>query len=106
VIDFSVMKEKLCEWLEQEWDHKFLVWQEDPFSTDLPLLDEAVVVLPFNPTAEKLAWYLVEIMGPALLSGTGVTLIKCTVEETRKCSASYSVKPESLVRVLADLKEH
>src|SRR4051794_12258865 len=31
VIDFSVMKEKLCEWLEREWDHKMLLWYRDPF---------------------------------------------------------------------------
>src|SRR5690606_2639979 len=30
VIDFSVIKEKLCMWLEEHYDHKFLIWQEDP----------------------------------------------------------------------------
>lgn len=88
VIDFSVMKAKLCMWLEEEWDHKFLVWQEDPWSNDLALLDPTVVVLPFNPTAEKMADFLLRVMGPKLLEGTGVSLVKVTVEETRKCSAS------------------
>jgi 6-pyruvoyltetrahydropterin/6-carboxytetrahydropterin synthase len=30
VLDFSVMKERLCMWLEAHWDHKFLAWDQDP----------------------------------------------------------------------------
>ena len=29
VIDFSVIKSKLCMWLEDNWDHMFLAWDED-----------------------------------------------------------------------------
>ena len=53
-------------------------------------LDDATVKLPFNPTAENMAQYLVETVAPEMLKGSGVTLHKCVVEETRKCSASYS----------------
>lgn len=88
VMDFSVIKEKLCMFLEKEWDHKFLVWQEDPRSADLRLIDPTVVLLPFIPTAENMARVLLDIIGPKLLEGTGVRLVKVKVEETRKCSAS------------------
>lgn len=89
VLDFSSLKDRLCMWLEREWDHKFLIWQEDPWSLELPQMDErGVVVLPFNPTAEKMADYLLRIIAPQQLEGTGVTCIKVTVEETRKCFAS------------------
>ncbi|HET9130028.1 MAG TPA: 6-carboxytetrahydropterin synthase, partial [Terriglobia bacterium] len=30
VIDFSEIKHRLCEWLEDNWDHKFLMWEQDP----------------------------------------------------------------------------
>jgi 6-pyruvoyltetrahydropterin/6-carboxytetrahydropterin synthase len=100
VIDFSVIKSKLCMWLEENWDHKFLVWQEDPWAHDLSTLDPTVVVLPFNPTAEKMADFLLRVMGPVLLEGTGVYLVKVVVEETRKCSASASHMPESLLEAL------
>ena len=90
VIDFSVMKSKLCMWLEDNWDHKFLVWQEDPWAVPLQQMDPDVVILPFNPTAEKMAWFLCEILGPKQLEGTGVELASVRVEETRKCSASYT----------------
>lgn len=90
VMDFSVIKEKLCLWLEEEWDHKFLVWSEDPMHSYLLDIDPAgVVVTPFNPTAENMALYLLEVIGPERLAGTGVTLVNVTIEETRKCSATY-----------------
>jgi len=92
VIDFSVIKERLCYWLEANWDHKFLIWAEDPRAVPLTLLDTPSMVLtPFNPTAENMAKYLVEHIGPAELIGLGVSLISVTIEETRKCSAEYKL---------------
>jgi len=84
-------------WLEDVWDHHFLVWQEDPWSNDLVLLDPTIVVLPFNPTAENMADFLLHIIGPKRLEGTGVELIRVVVEETRKCSASASELPNVLL---------
>lgn len=89
VIDFAVIKERLCLWLEDNWDHRFLIWVNDPLAPVLQRLDPAVVVVPFNPTAENMAQYLVEVVGPKQLEGTGVKLVSVTVEETRKCSASF-----------------
>lgn len=91
VIDFSVIKEKLCMWIENHWDHRFLVWDNDPMSSFLLDIDKTVVKVPFNPTAENMAQYLVDFVGPIQLEGTGVTLKKVTIEETAKCSASYEV---------------
>lgn len=91
VIDFSVIKAKLCMWLEDEWDHKMLLWREDPMLAELRHLDPTVVELPFNPTAENLALYLINEIAPAMLHGTGVRCIKCVIEETRKCSAQVTL---------------
>ena len=92
VIDFSVVKEKLCMWLENNWDHKFLVYENDIRKNALVLLDpKGVVVVPFNPTAEKMAEYLVLTIAPELLKETEVALTECVIEETYKCSASFSV---------------
>lgn len=89
VMDFSVIKSKLCEWLERNWDHKFLVFMEDPFAYPLAKLDPAgVVEVPFNPTAENIGLYFIKAIAPGLLEGTGVELVECIVEETRKCSAT------------------
>lgn len=111
VIDFSVIKSKLCNWLEYNWDHKMILWEEDPASFllrsieprsyPLPGTKEAkeldstllqirssIVRVPFNPTAENMALYLLNVIGPQQLKDTGVTLFHVTVDETRKCSAS------------------
>lgn len=91
VIDFSVIKEKLCMWLENNYDHKFLLWEKDPL---VEIMKEhspdSIVVVPYNPTAENIAEHLVKVIAPNLLQETGVVLIECKVEETRKCSATYS----------------
>ena len=89
VIDFSQVKAKLCMWIEEHWDHHFLIWEEDPMKSYLLELDPTVVVVPFNPTAENIAQHLVEVVGPAQLAGTGIKLSEVMVEETMKCFASY-----------------
>ena len=90
VLDFSVIKSRLCEWLEKWWDHKMLIWVDDPMLDDLLDIDpEGVVPVEFNPTAENMAEHLVTVVGPKELEGTGCILVACRIEETRKCSATY-----------------
>lgn len=89
VLDFGVIKDRLCEWLEQRWDHRMLLWEQDPFRHTLQELDpDGVVLVPFNPTAENMAEHLRTCVGPDLLAGTGVTLVRVRIEETAKCSAT------------------
>ena len=89
VLDFSVIKDRLCVWVEENWDHKMLLWQNDPARHHMQEIDPTIVILPFNPTAENLARILVEDVGPRQLEGTGCRLYSCRIEETRKCSAEY-----------------
>ncbi len=91
VIDFSEIKTRLCMWLEDHWDHRFLVSWGDPWKTALAAVDPTVVVVQFNPTAENIAEHLVKVVGPEQLRGTGIKLVSVRVEETRKCSATYKV---------------
>jgi len=100
VIDFGEVKSKLCMWLENNWDHKFIAWNNDALSKKLAQVEfnhsdidtsdnNSFVFVPFNPTAENMAQYLVDVIGPQQLNGTGITLTSVTIEETRKCSVSY-----------------
>jgi len=87
VMDFSVIKDKFVVWLEVNWDHKFLIWEKDPFAPTLKELDpEGTAVVGFNPTAENMGQYLINVIGPQQLAGTNVKLVKVNIEETRKCS--------------------
>ncbi|NRP70903.1 hypothetical protein ILFOPFJJ_01785 [Ensifer psoraleae] len=104
VIDFSDMKSKLCMWLEENWDHKMLLWEHDPVANALiddtiktgngTSIGDGIVLVPFNPTAENIAQHLVLVVGPQQLKGTGIKLVRCEVEETRKCSAVYALQPQ------------
>lgn len=92
VMDFSAIKEYLCYWLEENWDHKFLVWEQDPFAKTLKELDnEGTVIVNFNPTAENMGQYLIDVVGPKQLLGTGVKLVSVNIEETRKCNVTVGV---------------
>lgn len=93
VLDFSVIKQLLCEWLEENYDHKFLLWEQDPDLLDLQRIAPSdIVVTEFNPTAENIAQHMCLNVAPDQLAGTGCVLIKCKIEETRKCSATYEIK--------------
>ena len=93
VIDFSCIKELLCEWLEENWDHKFLICINDPLAEALTdLVPDDIVMTNFNPPAENMAQYLVDVVAPKQLAKTCVELVKCEIEETRKCSVTYEAK--------------
>jgi len=87
VIDFSMIKALLCQWIEENWDHKFLLYEKDPCDLE-SLFPDGVVRLPINPTAENLASYLLNVISPAVFAETGIRVVKVKIEETRKCSAS------------------
>ncbi len=111
VIDFGEIKSRLCMWIENNWDHKFLAWDNDPVMLrvadltnvwDQPyiggksgeaneILSGSIVWTPFNPTAENMAEYLVRVIGPQQLEGTGIILVEVKIEETAKCHASFSL---------------
>ena len=105
VVDFSVVKSTLCQWLEDNWDHKFLAYEGDHLIAalyhaapkdigaefqDMFTFQESIVFLPFNPTAENLAAHMVNVIGPMLLAEHGVELVSCTIEETSKCHVEYT----------------
>ena len=88
VLDFSVIKSLLCQWLEENWDHKLILWSQDPAVETLRQVDPTIVVVGFNPTAENLGQHLLNVVAPMQLVGTGAKLVEVVVEETRKCSAT------------------
>ena len=93
VIDFSDIKTYLCEWLEENWDHKFLIFKDDPWADVLKndIDPDGTVVVDFNPTAENMGQYLLDVVGPSQLKDSSVHLYKVDIEETRKCSASVEL---------------
>lgn len=90
VVDFSVLKSTVCEWLETHWDHKMLLWFADPLVQVLTAAGEPVWIAPCNPTAEKLAAYVGEYVAPTVLP-PAIRCVEVVVWETGKCSATWRV---------------
>lgn len=93
VIDFSVLKHKIGGWIDEFWDHTFLVYQEDTeviHALKLMPRKKEPFICSFNPTAENMAQYLLNDVCPQQLSGTGVYVSKVIVYETDNCYAEAS----------------
>lgn len=107
VIDFSVLKERIGGWIDDAWDHGLILWAADPLLKDIknmivatPEVSEGRCIgimqkyyeMPYNPTAENMAKYLLEEICPRLLGGTGVYVTKIRLWETPNCFAEAERK--------------
>lgn len=98
VVDFGVVKAKVGAWLDLYWDHGMILYEKDPIlklwqgnpplrkGTDGPLVDHKYYSLPFNPTAENLAHYLLSV-AQTLLSDNNIVVDKVVCWETPNCFA-------------------
>ena len=89
LIDFSVLKTRLGSWVEEHWDHGFLLHRDDREAiqavTRIP--DQKLFLMDANPTAENMARYLLEKVAPQELEGLGVEVVKVVLWETENCFA-------------------
>ena len=126
VVDFGVLKQVLMEEINDVFDHRFMVWQDDPLAEILirateedtqPAeflvseggpgemgrcrkdLRDSIVIVPVIPTAEELARYWAGLVAPRLreLSGDQVSLKRLDVWETPNSCASYELAWEPLL---------
>lgn len=94
VIDFSVLKEKLGGWVDDHWDHGFVFFEKDDDVRELfdgKMAGHKHFALPLNPTAENMGDYLLNVVGPKQLQGTGVQLVKVVIWETENCFAEVTL---------------
>lgn len=96
VIDFSVLKQRVGGWIDEMWDHGFIVKDGDPLVAMLALLPgcaggacQKYYVMAVNPTAENLAAHLGAAIIPGLLDDTEVEVIRVRVWETPNCFAEW-----------------
>jgi len=100
VIDFADLKARLKGWIDEHWDHGFLLHEEDENGRKAMGIVEPskVYVLPYNPTAENMARHLLDTVCPQLLAGTGVRATKVTIWETDYACAEASLDTETSPR--------
>ena len=88
VIDFSVLKEQFGSFIDDNFDHGFLVWEDDKEVIDVlkNMGEQKVFVMPTNPTAENIAQFLLD-NSDDILDDKRVEVTKIKVYETENCFA-------------------
>lgn len=94
VVDFSVLKELVGGWIDENWDHNFIV-----YANDLEVLRMASTisrkkepyVLGVNPTAENMANFLLRAICPQLFKDHPIEVWKIVLFETENCSAEVTL---------------
>ncbi len=96
VVDFAVINKLFKGWIDENWDHGFLLWDQDHQAIGAlrSIEPNRVFLLPYNPTAENMARYLLEVVSPPLIAsikGYDLRMTKIVVWETEKSSAEVSI---------------
>lgn len=93
VLDFADLKARTKGWIDANWDHSFLVFEKD--ENAIQALEQVqpsrLFKMPYNPTAENMAKYLLEEMCPIVLSGSGARAVRVRIWETAESYAEASV---------------
>lgn len=87
VVDFGVVKTVLKGWIDEHWDHGFMIFRDDPLTPTLTATGTKVIVVDFIPTAEHIAAALLDTARQLL----DHRVVAVTVYETPNCSATCSV---------------
>ena len=100
VVDFSQIKQRMLGWLDAHWDHAFIVFEQDENALAAVRMVEPTkyFVLPWNPTAENMARYLLEVVAPEVLGDLGVIAREVRVWETEESCAVATVGQASACR--------
>jgi 6-pyruvoyltetrahydropterin/6-carboxytetrahydropterin synthase len=97
IVDFSLIKPRMLAWLDAHWDHAFLIFEEDANALAAIRMVEPTkyFVMPYNPTAENMARYLLEVVAPGVLGDLGVVTRKVAVWETDESCAVATLTGDS-----------
>jgi len=89
VIDFAELKALLKGWIDEHWDHGFVLSRDDEngIAAIRKVQPTKYFLLPDNPTAENMARYLLEVVCPELLSDYGVEAVRVQLWETEETCA-------------------
>ena len=85
VMDFEEVKRHVQTWIDTELDHKMLLSRDDPAVPVLQRLQEPLVLMDCNPTAENIAKMIFEYA-----RGKGLPVVSVRLWETVSSSATYS----------------
>jgi len=84
VLDFAELKHIVSDWLEENFDHKMVLANDDPLVLVLAAMREPMFLMPCPPTAENLSKLIFDFV-----QNNGYPVRKVVFWETDKCSATY-----------------
>ena len=84
VMDFTVIKQVLGKWIDDQLDHRMLLHRDDPIIPELRRQGEPFVELDVNPTAENLAKMIFDFAVSHALP-----VVEVTLWETESSFATY-----------------
>lgn len=90
ILDFKLFKEHFFNWVDDNWDHRMLLHKGDRLFTQL--IEYGAVGLDFNPTAENMALYLLEVIFPMRIRSLNIDIIGLKLYETKECFAEIRSK--------------
>jgi 6-pyruvoyltetrahydropterin/6-carboxytetrahydropterin synthase len=89
VTDFADIEAVLFSWLDDNWDHRLMLWEGDPLLRKGRAVLEAaapgsLAIVAFHPTAENMARHLLAEVFPVLIERAGlpVGVTEVSVRET------------------------
>lgn len=93
LIDFGIIKQRLGEWIDTNWDHTVILWDADNTLGGLVAGEtgQTIFYMPVNPTAENMALYLFEEVCPKLFADVGITCSKIRLYETPNCYVDIGI---------------
>lgn len=88
VIDFSILKKWMGDWIDEHWDHGFIYFNEDTEMENIFFAHgyrHKSYILHTNPTAENMAAHLLNDICPDLFHDTQIEVYKIVLWETENC---------------------
>ena len=99
VIDFADIKERFKKWIDDNWDHGFVLaeFDENAIKAIKQIEPCKLFLIADNPTAENMAKYLLENVAPRITPDLkrGVRIEKIVLWETDSSFAEVKVESEA-----------
>ena len=92
ILDFSIVKKCVKEWLDLNWEHAMIVAKEDTELGELlmSLPNQKIFILNGEPTAENMASHLFHTVLPVLFKAFPVTIERIKFYETQTSCTEIS----------------
>ncbi len=100
LVDFSVIKRLFKGWFDEHWDHAMILAEDDQQAIDaIRSVRNRLYLLPYSPTAENMARYVLENVAPKLVKQIPdyqVVVCKVALWETESSCAEIELSTEQL----------